>query len=163
MLTVGWREIDAETESELLTGLGHICHHVTLPAAPGDAFHAVISSGGLPPAESANVLGYKDEVFGPHRLGGAHPLIGVQLGRVDRAKRGGEVVVLLILPRVWGEMEEHPHLGILPLKLGRRRFGEAGLQSKGKEQRSDDHEIDSTLPDATSTNDDVGDESMIGF
>ncbi len=81
--------IRARPESVRVTSIG-----ITKPIAV-DGKHGV----GSPPTKPAGVFGDEQDLLRAPQLCRAAPLVGVQLGRVDRGKRRGVVVVLAPLPR----------------------------------------------------------------
>ena len=117
-------DVDAQREAVLAAGGGQLRQHVALAVFPRGVLDAVFRRVGLPPAEAAGVLGDEEDFLRAPQLGGAAPLVGVELGGIDRGKRRGMVVVLAPLPGAGIEADELNPLLLVPGILLRRGAGQ---------------------------------------
>ena len=84
-------DIQAQADAVFLASIGHFAHHVALAVLPGRTADAVVGRLGRPEAEPIVMFRGEDEVLGVERLGHAHPLLGVKLGRIKDLRIGSRL------------------------------------------------------------------------
>ena len=120
LMSVPRREIDAKTDTVLLTGIRQFAHHIALERGVGDA---VIGIFGVPQAKAVMVLASENNGFHASLDKGLHPLFAIQPGGVEDLGRGVSVAPLLIGKGIQPKMDEGISLQALPSHLLRRWHG----------------------------------------
>src|SRR5208282_161261 len=122
LVPVPRRQVHAKFKAIFSRGLLHSVDDVAVPAFPRTALHRVISLPSRPKAEAVVMLGDKHYILDSRRLQSLHPLLRIELRRIEHVRVGAAVAPLLVEKRVGPEMNDGSHFQLLPLNLLRRRF-----------------------------------------
>src|SRR5581483_1690246 len=96
LMAIPRREIDAETESRAPSGLLHVADHIPFAVAPRACLNAVCGLIGGPERKAVMMLGDKHHVTCACSFDGFHPLIRVELRRVEDLRVCGAIAPLAI-------------------------------------------------------------------
>ena len=110
-------QVDTELEAVTAGSLGNLADHIALASLPGRAGHAVLGVGTGPEAEAVVVLAGEDHPRHASGFKGLHPLVAVQVRRVEE---GGILVAqapFAVGHRVHAKVHESIHLHALPIEL----------------------------------------------
>ena len=140
MVAVPRRKIDAELESVPAAGIGQLPHQIPLAAAPRGVLHAVLGIGRRPETEPVVVLGREHHAFhsgGPER---PHPLVAIQIRRVERRSRSIAVPPFHVVERIEPVMDEGVGFQLLPSELTgirhrKKRRGSFDAAACGREEQ----------------------------
>ena len=110
-------EVDAELEAVARRSIGHFAHQVACAALPGGRGHGVSRVRRRPQAEAVVVLARQNYAGHPGAHEGAHPLIDVDVSRVEQGRILMALAPLAVRHRVHSEVYERVHLHFLPLEL----------------------------------------------
>ena len=110
-------QVHAELEAVTRGRVGYLTHEVATPALPRRGGHRVLRVGRRPQAKPVVVLAREDHAAHSGAHQGAHPLIDVDVARVEQGRILVALAPLAVRHRVHTEVDERVHLHFLPLEL----------------------------------------------
>ena len=118
-----------------------VSENVAFAVTPTGLLEAVRIGVALPKDETRAMLGHEDRVLGAQRFGGLHPLISVELLRIENVgvQVAARLPIVTVAAAAVGEhgnvkVKEHAELVVLPLGLlGVWLDNDAGFRGEGSE------------------------------
>src|SRR5579859_490458 len=117
----------------------HIADDVTLSVLPWAVLDAVLGLPGRPETEAIVMLRHHYHVLRARGFDGAHPLIWIELSRVENRRNRGAIAPLAIQKSVGREMKNDSELKVLPIGLLRRWLDVGKVLRERREQRHTCH------------------------
>ena len=123
------RQIHAELQAVTRRRVRYLTHEVALATLPRGGGHGVPGVGRRPQAEPVMVLAREDHAGHASAHECAHPLIDIDVSRVEQCGILVALAPLAVRHRVHAEVDERVHLHLLPLELtvGRPNIGQVVL------------------------------------
>ena len=110
-------QVDTELQAVARGRIRHLAHQIACAALPGGRGHGVSRVGRRPQAKTVVVLAREDDAGHAGAHEGAHPLIDIDVARVEECRVLVALAPFAIRHCVHAEVDERVQLHFLPLEL----------------------------------------------
>src|ERR1700733_1592972 len=116
------RKVDPELQPIRSRGGRNLPNHVALATLPWARRHAIVRLPRRPQAESIMMFRDHHHVLRARRLDGLHPLVRIELCRMEHLRTRTAIPPLLVKKGIRSKVNDDAKLQVLPLRLLRSRL-----------------------------------------